>query len=423
MVDWGSITGYPGKLSSIPLDYLPGAIFIFDELNILVNVNRSALGLIKQTDSSPLSKNASQILAKVVDLLESTPRMEGCTLDLFDDPYFPGVRLRIQICPIFHDGNGQMNRMALLLDLNDQSGSSQQLGRYKSMLDSILDSTQHSVLVVDNNGKMIYQNQGMSLLWKDKPDAFDGDDRDWIGGITRHLKHPHRFLQIVKSVSKQVTLETYDYLELLDGRILECHSRHLPLEDGGSTRIWNFHDITEAHRKEDELRQLSTHDGLTGLYNRAYFEARLGQIRSSNQFPASLIMIDVDGLKKINDHSGHEVGDTLLCKAAEVLKNACRSEDIVARLGGDEFGILLCQADGEIAEQVTDRINHLTSLQQIKTPEMPLSLSSGYATARDIKQMADLFRRADDAMYRLRYRRRSRAKENSEGKPAGSPER
>ena len=61
MVDWGSITGYPGKLSSVPLDYLPGAIFIFDELNILVNVNRAALGLINQTDPSPLGKQAAQI--------------------------------------------------------------------------------------------------------------------------------------------------------------------------------------------------------------------------------------------------------------------------------------------------------------------------------------------------------------------------
>ena len=109
--------------------------------------------------------------------------------------------------------------------------------------------------------------------------------------------------------------------------------------------------------------------------------------------------------------------------AAAVLKNACRTEDIVARLGGDEFGILLCQADSDIAEQVTDRINHLTTLQQIKTPEMPLSLSSGYATARDVKQMADLFRRADDAMYRLRYRRRSKAKEIAERKPEGAVER
>ena len=423
MVDWGSITGYPGKLSSVPLDYLPGAIFIFDELNILVNVNRAALGLINQTDPSPLGKQAAQILAKVVELLSSTPATEGNGLDLFNDPYFPGIYLRIQICPAFHDGQGQVTRMALLEDMGEKGGSLQELGRYRLMLDNILDATQHSVLVVDEKGKVIYQNLRMSLLWEEPPDAFEGQNNDWLGGITRHLKHPHRFLQIVKSVTKKVTIETYDYLELLDGRILECHSRQLPLESGGSARIWNFHDITEAHRKEDELRQLSTHDGLTGLYNRAYFEEKLTQIRSGNQFPASLIMVDVDGLKKINDRCGHEMGDALLRSAAAVLKNACRTEDIVARLGGDEFGILLCQADSDIAEQVTDRINHLTTLQQIKTPEMPLSLSSGYATARDVKQMADLFRRADDAMYRLRYRRRSKAKEIAEGKPEGAVER
>ncbi|MDR3576502.1 MAG: sensor domain-containing diguanylate cyclase [Anaerolineaceae bacterium] len=423
MVDWGSITGFPGKLSSVPLDYLPGAVFIFDELNILVNVNRAALALINQTDPTPLGKQAASILTKVIDLLSSTPASEAKQLDLFDNPDFPGIYLRIQICPAFHDGRDEVNRMALLQDMGEKGGSLQQLGWYRSMLDNILDATQHSVLVVDENGKMIYQNQRMSLLWEEPPDSFEGDTNDWLGGITRHLKQPHRFLQIVKSVTKKVTIETYDYLELLDGRILECHSRQLPLETGGSARIWNFHDITEAHRKEDELRHLSTHDGLTGLYNRAYFESKLTQIRSTNQFPTSLIMVDVDGLKKINDRCGHEEGDALLRKASEVLKNACRAEDIVARLGGDEFGILLCQADNDIAEQVTDRINHLTTLQQIKTPDLPLSLSSGFATARDVKQMADLFRRADDAMYRLRYRRRSKAKENAEGKPETTSER
>ncbi|HMD90458.1 MAG TPA: diguanylate cyclase [Anaerolineaceae bacterium] len=420
MVDWGSIPAYPGKLSTIPLDYFPGAIFIFDQLNILVNVNRAALGLINQTDATPLGKHAAQILTRVVELLSSTPASEAKKLELFNDPFFPGIYIRIQISPAYHDGQGQVNRMALLQDMGEKGTSLEQLGWYRSMLDNILDATQHSVLVVDEKGKMIYQNQRMSLLWQETPENFDAESNDWLVGITRHLKHPHRFLQIVKSVSKKVTLETYDYLELLDGKILECHSRQLLLGSGGSARIWNFHDITEAHRKEDELRQLSTHDGLTGLYNRAYFEAKLGQIRSINQFPASLIMVDVDGLKKVNDRCGHEVGDALLRNAAEVLKNACRAEDIVARLGGDEFGILLCQADSDIAEQVTERINHLTTLQQIKTPDMPLSLSSGFATARDVKQMGDLFKRADDAMYRLRYRRRSKVKENTEGKPEGA---
>ena len=77
---------------------------------------------------------------------------------------------------------------------------------------------------------------------------------------------------------------------------------------------------------------------------------------------------------------------------------------------------------GDIAEQVTERVNHLTTLQQIKTPDMPLSLSSGFATARDVKQMADLFRRADDAMYRLRYRRRSKEKESLESNQEGTAE-
>jgi diguanylate cyclase (GGDEF)-like protein len=131
----------------------------------------------------------------------------------------------------------------------------------------------------------------------------------------------------------------------------------------------------------------------------------------------ALLFIDLDNFKTLNDTLGHHTGDMMLRETAQRIAGSVRKSDTVARLGGDEFGILLCQADGDIAEQITERINHLTTLQQIKTPETPLSLSSGYATARDVKQMADLFKRADDAMYRLRYRRRSKAKESSEGRP------
>ena len=100
-------------------------------------------------------------------------------------------------------------------------------------------------------------------------------------------------------------------------------------------------DITQQKRAEDRLRFLSTHDVLTGLYNRAFFEEETTRMERGRHYPISVLMVDVDHLKITNDRRGHAAGDSLLRRAAAVLRAAFRTEDVVARIGGDEFAVLL----------------------------------------------------------------------------------
>ena len=93
-------------------------------------------------------------------------------------------------------------------------------------------------------------------------------------------------------------------------------------------------DITERKLAEEKIKYLSFHDELTGLYNRAFLNEELKRIDTSRQLPLSIIMIDVNGLKLVNDVYGHEAGDKMLIDTAEIIKKSCRSEDIVGRWGG-----------------------------------------------------------------------------------------
>ena len=96
----------------------------------------------------------------------------------------------------------------------------------------------------------------------------------------------------------------------------------------------NIRNITTRKTAENKLQYFSTHDSLTKIYNRSFFEEELNRLEHSRQFPISIIMLDVDGLKIINDNQGHAVGDEILFRLAKILVKSFRSEDIVARIGG-----------------------------------------------------------------------------------------
>ncbi len=158
-------------------------------------------------------------------------------------------------------------------------------------------------------------------------------------------------------------------------------------------------DITRRRKAEENLKHSMTHDWLTGLYSRRFFEEELSRLAKEGLYPISLIIADVNGLKLVNDTLGHQSGDVLLKKAAEVLLRAAREGDIVARWGGDEFAMLLPQATFEQVSRISDRIQKI--IDSTEENALNLSISFGYSTAADAAtDIAETIKRAEDHMYR-----------------------
>jgi len=160
-----------------------------------------------------------------------------------------------------------------------------------------------------------------------------------------------------------------------------------------------FSDITDRIKTENQLKYQSFHDGLTGLYNRTYFEEELTRLDTARQIPLSIIIGDVNGLKLINDAFGHAQGDKLLCKCAEVFEKCLRKEDIVARWGGDEFSILLPNTKNDTALKLINRIRLRCTKESSK--RMPLSISLGLSTKEKSPQnIEETAREAEGNMYK-----------------------
>lgn len=170
-------------------------------------------------------------------------------------------------------------------------------------------------------------------------------------------------------------------------------------------------DITARKKAEEYLRYLGTHDVMTGVYNRAYFEETLLKLEANRSDPVSFIIVDLNGLKATNDTLGHHAGDKLIRRAAEVLAASVGKEYIVARIGGDEFIVIMAGAGEQTADDMAERIQSLVVMNNKYYREPELSLSLGASTSGPGMKLEKVISNADDTMYRNKgmYHRRRKS--------------
>jgi diguanylate cyclase (GGDEF)-like protein/PAS domain S-box-containing protein len=184
------------------------------------------------------------------------------------------------------------------------------------------------------------------------------------------------------------------------GKLIWCLVNVTPIEfEGEYGLLSGMADITEQMRIQEDLQYLSTHDALTGAYNRTYFEAEMDRLQKGRRFPVSIIMLDTDDLKQINDTYGHARGDTLLQTLTNLVKDILRGEEVFARIGGDEFAILLPHAETKAARQVVARIKAKLEQHARENGAIPIKISIGLGVANEKENLAEALKRADANMY------------------------
>lgn len=160
-------------------------------------------------------------------------------------------------------------------------------------------------------------------------------------------------------------------------------------------------DITEHKKTEEQALYQARHDGLTGLANyREFMERVESEVRRAerNRRSFTLLLLDLDDLKRINDLQGHLAGNRALRRLAVVMNEHCRSTDIAARYGGDEFAVLLIDSDHGMAKHVAERIEHRLRFDHEK-PQLSVSIGIGVCPD-DGRTAAEIIEAADQRLYR-----------------------
>jgi diguanylate cyclase (GGDEF)-like protein/PAS domain S-box-containing protein len=153
-------------------------------------------------------------------------------------------------------------------------------------------------------------------------------------------------------------------------------------EEGKALQILGIAvDISERRAAQDKLWFVSTHDGLTGLYNRSMFEAEVDRLEKSRRYPVTVLMVDVVGLRKVNQEHGYAAGDERLRITAELLRDTFRSDDLTARLGADKFGVLLPNTSGVSSEAVQTRVRNCLANYNKQHPGTPLEITLSIVSA------------------------------------------
>lgn len=300
---------------------------------------------------------------------------------------------------------------------------------------AIMETSPDSVAVTDLLGNYIFANKQTAVLHGlDSPDEFIGKSAfnffsfSEIPKATKHMQ-----LTRADGFSRNIEFN----LQRKDGSTFPAelsaalikNEIGLPVAFIAITR-----DITERKRSEVQLNEMNERlrlqlveieklqailheqaiqDPLTGLYNRRFMEEALKQelarAKRGNQ-SFSVIMLDMDNLKTLNDKYGHAVGDIALKSISKLLKAQTRVEDIACRFGGDEFLIILHNADEPTASARVQEWSESAEEIDIvhEGVHLPVSFSAGIATYPDYKSIEEIIRAADKAMYEVKARKKEK---------------
>jgi diguanylate cyclase (GGDEF)-like protein/PAS domain S-box-containing protein len=405
------------------LESFDDGIIIIDLHNRILHVNSRLVELI----GCPLEKMLGQPVRPFLELIEGWFSSEGqsdpTTLVDWSEKHLKRVdgrkfRARVDVAPLYDPQQQQVGNLLRVSDITERKW----MEEYLRLLESVVVNANELVMITQVepgtdslnpdplNLKLIYINNAfLNITGFHAAEVIGKSPQLLFGAATEQAELDGLRQQLTQGRSAKAEILLYGK----DGRTFWADVNIVPIYDdyGQLTHYVSvMREATARKQAEEQLRRSAFHDPLTGLPNRLMFMQRLAKIvdeaKHDPQAHFSLLFLDLDRFKVINDSLGHLIGDQLLITIARRLESCLQKTDLVARLGGDEFTILLQGIDDlENAKRVADRIHRaLAEPFDLGGNEVFTSVSIGIAMSHNMELTTaeDVLRGADIAMYRAK---------------------
>ena len=315
-----------------------------------------------------------------------------------------------QICQALHLIAAQLSRLALrnaeqrqVIEQYRQTQAALQESeeRYRALVQK----SSEAIVLIDPETRMVIESNRhfQELIGYSQAELAEMPVYKFVLGNKEQID---RYYEEILPLQHELPVESRQYRHK-SGRVVEVERSgalvHLRWK---TVYMVTARDVTERKYIEEKMNYLSYHDMLTGLYNRTYFEEEMLRRDKMGEVGIGLIIFDLDGLKLVNDSFGHEQGDDLLVRTAELIRSCFAESDLVARIGGDEIAVLMNRTAPELIEAAMAKVYAAVEAAQLQPQRIPISLSAGSAYRSDVGvSMRELFREADNKMYRGKLHR------------------
>ncbi|MFZ5645155.1 MAG: PAS domain S-box protein [Bacillota bacterium] len=320
-----------------------------------------------------------------------------------------GALIPVEIRGHISEVEGSRMLFLIIRDITDKKCSQEEFNLQKLYFKQLFQNSPEAIAMLDGSGGIINVNSSFEGLFQYSVNEIKGQPVNNVIVPEDLLEEACVWFEniIEGQVLKKETLR-----KRRDGSLVNVSLIGFPVfyNDRHVGIFAIYSDITKRRQAEEQMKFLSLHDPLTGLYNRAYFEEEMRRIQAGRYSQISIILCDIDGLKFVNDTLGNGAGDELLTSVAGIIRDSFRDGDIIARIGGDEFGILLPSGDCELVKRASTRIIKAVERYNGNNPKIPLSLSVGSATSDGPVNIVELFKEADNNMYREKLHRSQSAR-------------
>jgi diguanylate cyclase (GGDEF)-like protein/PAS domain S-box-containing protein/putative nucleotidyltransferase with HDIG domain len=266
--------------------------------------------------------------------------------------------------------------------------------KLESGCQKIINAFNDTVWLINTSGKIIDVNQRAAEQLGYTKEELIGSP---LYKIDKNMTEKN-ILDLINNLP-QDELQIFESIHLTKaGREIPVEVSSTIIEDNREQIIISIaRDISRRKEQEAKIKYMTFHDQLTGLYNRHYIED-LHLFEEKGKYPISIIIADLNDLKLINDSWGHQKGDEIIKKAAEIISSSCREEDIIARIGGDEFLVFLPETEESTAVKIAERIKNIF-VENDSGMDISFSVAVGVASKSFTEDYKKVLKQAEEKMF------------------------